>query len=399
MSSAFNRTMRSLEGDSYAPLIRLAVVGVLVLAAWIAWARLASMPVYVLSPAGRVEVSHLAIPVQSLDSGRVITSNVALGRTVAVGDVLVVLDSRIEEQRLAEQNERLASVEAKITSLRDQMSLYEQVLATQDRIVGAQADAVRIRTEAAASALERAENINDISRRLAEERLTSALQHLQNENDTLAQRDLLAVARSEAQQAQLSRELEARRADLQLADVRRQLGELEGERSVLRASIHALELEIERRTIRAPSAGVLGNVTPLQVGMVLSPGRPFATIVPESDLRIVATFPAAETIGRVAPGQKAFFRFDGFPWTQYGIPEGRVEQVANETLEGGIRVELSLSRTAARLIPMQHGLTASVEIEVEQASPWTMLLRSLGAMTRGAAAPAGPSASNQGDAQ
>ena len=364
------------------PLVRVAAAGLVLLAVWVAWAGFAHTPVYVVSPLARVEVKNIEFPVEPLDTGKVLSSTIALGRKVEVGEVLLVIDSSLEEQRLKEKKLELVLLESKAATLRDQVKLYERVVETQARLTAAQEEEVQIRTSAAASALSRAEGMNNISRRLAQEHLTSALQHLSSENATLQQRDMLAVARSQATQAQISRTLEGEKAALQLSDVRKQVAELEGQAAMAREVIRTLELEIARRTLRASASGVLGDVTPLQVGMVVGPGKPVANIIPASDLRVVASFTPSDAVGRIRKGQKAYFRFDGFPWTQYGIPEGTVRAVASETRERTIRVELDLKRDTASRIPLQHGLTASVEIQIEQGSPWTMLLRSLGAMTR-----------------
>ena len=118
---------------------------------------------------------------------------------------------------------------------------------------------------------------------------------------------------------------------------------------------------------------------------MLAAGTRLCTIVPSGDLRIVALYPPAVALGRIRPGQQARVRLEGFPWTQYGSPTARVSSVAGEARDGTIRVELTLeSRTAG--IPLQHGLPAEVDVEVERISPVALVLRTIGAETRLAAA-------------
>ena len=67
---------------------------------------------------------------------------------------------------------------------------------------------------------------------------------------------------------------------------------------------------------------------------------------------------------------------------------GRVltSSVAGETHDGTVRVELLLDREQAPVIPLQHGLPARVDVEIERASPASLVLRSVGAYTHVAAA-------------
>ena len=55
-----------------------------------------------------------------------------------------------------------------------------------------------------------------------------------------------------------------------------------------------------------------------------------------------------------------------------------VSRVASEPRDGTLRVELEVDRSSSTRIPIQHGLTGTVEVEVERISPAGLLLRSLG---------------------
>jgi membrane fusion protein (multidrug efflux system) len=79
---------------------------------------------------------------------------------------------------------------------------------------------------------------------------------------------------------------------------------------------------------------------------------------------------------------------------EFGMLHATVASSANEPRRGLIRVELELQDADVSRIPMQHGLTGSVDIRIEEASPWTLLLRSIGArLTRDAGPPAPPPSS------
>ena len=137
------------------------------------------------------------------------------------------------------------------------------------------------------------------------------------------------------------------------------------------------EREAERRSIRAPVAGRLGDVTPLQVGAVIREGDRLASIIPDGRVRVVAEFPPT-ALGRTRPGQPARLRLDGFPWLQYGRLSATVTRIASEPRERRVRVELALERAANLPNFLQHGLPVTVEVEVERVTPVVLLLRAAG---------------------
>lgn len=151
------------------------------------------------------------------------------------------------------------------------------------------------------------------------------------------------------------------------------------------AQLQTVEVQLERRTVRAMVGGYLGDVAPITIGMTLSPGRSLATIIPEGGVRMVAYFTPTEAVGRVRVGAPAKLRFGAFPWTQFGIVQGNVTSIGvephgNDGNEGGVRAEIRIDPATAGRIPLQHGMPASVEVLVGYATPWEMLMRSVGGM-------------------
>jgi multidrug resistance efflux pump len=141
-----------------------------------------------------------------------------------------------------------------------------------------------------------------------------------------------------------------------------------------RADIARLELEVERHIVRSPVDGALGSVAVLQPGAVVAAGLQIATVVPDGELQVIAAY-GPSAIGRLAPGQPARLKLDGFPWTRWGTVAARVTRVASEVRDGAVRVELAIEPGAT--IPLAHGMTGTVEVEVERVSPATLVLRSL----------------------
>src|SRR5512132_4310393 len=125
MSSTFSRTLRSLGAeDPERPGIVL-IIGVLT-TTWTAWFLIARVPVYEVAEGARLEVKAAAHPVAAQVDGRVLVTDLAIGREVQAGESLVVLDS--EEQRLAlrESRTRRDGFAAKLEALRAQIAAEQE---------------------------------------------------------------------------------------------------------------------------------------------------------------------------------------------------------------------------------------------------------------------------------
>ncbi|AGP35978.1 HlyD family secretion protein [Sorangium cellulosum] len=382
MASPFHRTMRSLELERGARTwLRLAAT-LAVLGAWAAWMHAARVSVYATTAKARLEVSRMAHRVAAVEAGRVAVVRVALGRDVAPGEVLVELDASVEEKRLEEERTRVAVLAPKLEALRRQIAVEEEVRALQEKLSEASIARARIDLRQRDLSAAHGEELRAISERLHDERLASTAAHL--DAKTRAADELLKAegARADLHRLSVARRHDERQAAAHLAELERALGDLVAEQRAAEAAVHTALAQIERRKIRAPIAGKLGNIAALQAGDVLKPGDLVATVVPGEDVHAVALFAPSDAVGRIVPGQKARMRLDGFAWTQFGMLEGEVSHVASEPFDGAIRVELLVRPDSAASIPVQHGMPGTTEVEVERVSPWTLLLR--------AVAPGGP---------
>jgi multidrug resistance efflux pump len=168
--------------------------------------------------------------------------------------------------------------------------------------------------------------------------------------------------------------------DAGLRRIHADIQQLEGQRITSAAAIERLQYEIEKRRIRAPISGRLGEAQTLRIGAVVREGDKLGAVVPSGTLRIIADFLPPAALGRIRPGQPVRMRLEGFPWAQYGSVSGTVSSVASEIRDGRVRVECSVSANPSTPIPLQHGLPGSVEVQVEQISPAALALRAAGQM-------------------
>src|SRR5262249_51101848 len=127
VSATFSRTLRSLEADG--PRRRLASLGVAVLlAGWSAWSFLGRVAVYEVSASARLEVQSAAHCVAAPVGGKVARTDLAIGREVDAGEVLVVLDSEAESRAVAERRRRCEALEARRQPLRGEIQAEREAL-------------------------------------------------------------------------------------------------------------------------------------------------------------------------------------------------------------------------------------------------------------------------------
>src|SRR5438552_1669805 len=106
MPNTFSHSLRHLAGDNLRRSTLGLFIVVLFLGAWITWSLLARVAIYETTNTARLEVDRAVHPIQAPISGRVVATNLAVGRSVQVGDVLVELDSESERLQIVEERDR-----------------------------------------------------------------------------------------------------------------------------------------------------------------------------------------------------------------------------------------------------------------------------------------------------
>jgi len=325
-----------------------------------------------------LEADHALYPLEALAAGRVEATHHAAGKEVQAGDVLVELDEDAQRLQLQEESARLAALAPQLVAIRDEIAAEKEAL-------GRSRDASRVGVDEARAQFREAEAAARFAE-LEAERLARL-----HAGGLLAEVDLLR-ARAEAQRRgataeslqlavdRMEREQSTKESDrkVRLERLQHEITQLEGQRTTTAATIERIQNEIEKRRIRAPVAGPLGEVATLRIGAVVREGDRLGAVVPPGKLRVVAEFPPPAALGRVRPGQPARLRLEGFPWAQYGSIRATVGNVASEIRAGRVRVELEVDAEPVSRIPLQHGLPGAIEVEVERVSPAALVLRAAG---------------------
>jgi multidrug resistance efflux pump len=376
LATTFVRTFRAVEADRVPWRVAVGCLAVL-FPFFVVWVFAATVTVYEVSSSARLEVKTEPYHVATFVEGRVIRSDLQIGQPVAIDEVLVVLDGEIERRAIDERKRHKQSLLARRVALTDEIEAEQSGIkaAVKAREMTRQESEAELAVADARAKYARL-NLERVTR-LATQKVATPdeVQKLQSENDvaeSTAKQVRLTAARHEIDRTADESDRRAR-----LAKLMREATDLEGEAEVDDATIERLKYNLELRTIRAPAEGRIEEVGPFRVGSVVRAAEKLGTIIPIGEPRLVAYFPEA-AVGRIRVDQPARLRLDGFPWTQYGTLSSRVSRVGNESRNGQIRVDLILLPGPDSRIPVQHGLTGSVEVAVDAASPGVLMLRAAG---------------------
>ena len=370
--------MHALAVDGF----RRSRLGTLLVAAllgsWAAWFVLARVALYEVSATARLEVDQAAYPVEAQVAGRVKATHLVLGQEVQVGDVLVELEADVQQFSLEEMRVQRTALAPQLTAL-DAEIAAEKEAQREDQRAGQRAlDQARARhREAEVAAQLSAEEAKRMTLLRARNYLSEL--DLRRARAAAQQRQAAANAvRLEIGRLEWDRRAQRSNHKVRLEQLRREATQLEGQMATAAAAIERLEYEIERRRIRAPVTGRLGEIANLRIGAFVREGDKLGAVIPPGTLKAVADFLPPAALGRIHPGQPAWLRLEGFPWTQYGAIAAMVASVASEVRNGQVRVELAIRPDPAPPIPVQHGLPGTVEVEVDRVSPATLVLRTAG---------------------
>ena len=379
MATSFSRTLRSLDQQRPRSWLLLSLVFVLVVGA--CWLVLARVPIYEVTQQARLEVALAAHALATNVSGRVVRSQLQLGRQVADGDVLVELDATDAELAISEKRTWIVSLDARRTALEREIAAERETLDAQKQASSQSTEELTAQVTKAqsqakfafsqAARVKKLRETNSVSESEAEKMIVDA------ETSAAALTEAQAASkRSDRDRTALEKERQTRIVRLERESV-----EIRGDIDNERGAIRRLERDLAERQLRAPVAGRIGEMAEVRVGSVVQVAQKLCAIVPAGSPRAIAHFQPI-VVGRLKPGQSARLRLDGFPWTQYGTLPATVTDIDTEPRDGMVRVELSLSPRPTSKIPLDHGLTGSVEIEVERVAPTVLLLRAAGQFLR-----------------
>lgn len=370
----FPRTFRALLRRRGRPTLWLLPVGLI--AVWGVWFLLARVTVYERSVQARLELHREVYAIDAPVNGRVLKTQVELHRSVRAGDVLVELEHDQEVRQVAEAEAVLQGLGPQLEAVRAELEAEQSALVEQKGQGAAGVEEARARLADAEAVARRAQKEAASFEQLWKRGVVSEMEWSRVRTELERSQAAEQAARASLTRVRSEGTMQSTDRRTRLASLRGEIARLEAEESVARATLERLREELERRVVRAPAEGVLGETSSVRVGARLEAGDPIATVVAGGPVRIVAQF-TPEALGRIRVGQPARMRLEGFSWTEFGMLEGTVVAVASEAREGLVRVELSVDELPPG-IPLEHGLPGSVDVSVGSATPLRLVLRTMG---------------------
>jgi membrane fusion protein (multidrug efflux system) len=377
-TTAFSLTFARLLADRGSATVWTLAGAALALGGWCWWTARASVTLYEVSPAARLELDAATYPIQSPLLGRVVETRLSVGQTVRRGEVLVEIDAAPDELELRQQEVRARGLETELARLRSQAAAEERARAEEQRTARVSAEEAASRIREAEAAAQYAEDDLARIRKLHEERLIPARDLERAGAEARKLRAAVVTLESAARRVPQEQSTRDRERDVRLERLSAEIAALEAERKTLQAGMERSKYEVERRRVRAPVEGRIGEAAILRPGAVVQEGEKLGSIVPSGRLLVAAQFPPPAAFGRIRAGQTATLRLDGFPWAEFGSVSLSVARVAQEVRDGAVRVELAIEPGSSFRAKLEHGMPGTVEIAVERLTPMALLLRTAG---------------------
>lgn len=377
-ATAFSLTFAKLLADRGRSTAWTLAVTALALGGWCWWAARGRVTLYEVSPAARVELDAATYPIQSPLSGRVVRTNLRVGQTVRSGEVLVEMEAVADELRFRQERVEAQGLEPELARVRAQVAAEESARAQEQRAARLSAEEAADRIREAEAGTNYAEAERTRMQALSRERLVAPRDLEKAEAEARRFRAAVTTLESAARRVPQDQATRDRERDVRLERLHAEIATLEARRQTLHAGAERLRYEVERRRVRSPVDGRVGESAILHAGTVVEAGAKLASIVPAGRLLIAAQFPAGAAFGRIRLGQPGRLRLDGFPWGEFGSVEATVARVAEEVRDGAVRVELAIEPNSTFRGRLEHGMPGTVEVVVERLTPLSLVLRTAG---------------------
>ena len=121
-----------------------------------------------------------------------------------------------------------------------------------------------------------------------------------------------------------------------------------------------LQGELALALIRSPASGTVQGLIGLGAGAFVVAGQSLGYVSPEAPL-LVETYVSPKDIGGLRPGQAVRLQIDAFPYTQWGLLEGRIQAVAADATSNGSQATFKvLVQPAALALHLRNGATGAL---------------------------------------
>ena len=212
--------------------------------------------------------------------------------------------SAMREERQQRQAD-LAMVSAEVSKLEQQLPLAESQLASFESLQG---PGVVPRLK-----------VDEVKERVVGMRQDLIIRREESAKDHAA---LAAVA---SQVAKLESEFRAKSLDA--------LNEAEANYRLRAEEVKKADDKAALTTLTSPIDGIVAQLAVHTIGAVVKPADPLLVIVPRGEELMVEAMVLNKDIGFVREGQPVHVKLEAFPFTRYGIVDGVVERISQDSVE------------------------------------------------------------------
>ena len=358
------------------------------------------------SARGRLEPQGKVLKLDAPVSGTVTAINIKEGQTITKGQTLLKLDSELARAELQQTQAKLEGLHNRISQLE---LLKNQSIASsrtqqlqnqaQDSEQLAQLNQIqqRLNSSKRVHILEKGRlkvAENDVKRHkylwkqgaISKSKLEE-VQGIMLERKRLseqAQSDIeqatteIAKQKSTNQRNQRTGELAILETQKQLKELQSQHVDVQSEIAQTKKQIYSLLLQMQQRTLLAPTDGTIFQLTVNHAGAVLQPGQTVAQVAPKGvPIIFRAEIPSTES-GFLRIGMPVKLKFDAYPFQEYGVLEGSLSWISPdskivETPQGkqeNYELEITLKQTYIqnqnKRVYLTPGQTATADVIVRQ---------------------------------
>ena len=358
------------------------------------------------SARGRLEPQGKVLKLDAPVSGTVTAINIKEGQTITKGQTLLKLDSELARAELQQTQAKLEGLHNRINQLE---LLKNQSIASsrtqqlqnqaQDSEQLAQLNQIqqRLNSSKRVHILEKGRlkvAENDVKRHkyLWKQGAISKTKLEEVEGAMLERKRLSEQAQSDIEQAtteiakqKSTNQRNQRTGELSILETQKQLKELQSQHvdvqseiAQTKKQIYSLLLQMQQRTLLAPTDGTIFQLSVDHAGAVLQPGQTVAQVAPKGvPIIFRAEIPSTES-GFLRIGMPVKLKFDAYPFQEYGVLEGNLSWISPdskivETPQGkqeNYELEITLKQTYIqnqnKRVYLTPGQTATADVIVRQ---------------------------------
>ena len=381
------------------------LIGLFVLA--LAWASLGHVDI-VATAAGKIIPTGYSKVIQPFETGVVHAILVANGQTVNAGDVLIELDSTINEGETNHLRGDLQSAQLDIARLRAALTDTDDPIAAFHPPEGANPALVAMQRQfLVAQVAEHRAKIAALDGQRAQKEaelgtISATVDKLDAVIPTIEERVNIRKALSEysnrlqyfevlqqlteSQQERLVQKSHLREAKAAVAAIvetrgqtnaeyRRtlfgELAETERKAAGFAADLSKAEQRTKLQQLTAPVSGIVQQLSVHTVGGVVTPAQSLAVIVPSDSLLEVEAMVSNRDVGFVHAGDGVEIKVDTFDFTRYGLLHGQVLSISSDAIVRDSSANQSKDKqpgsTSDSSEPKGQELTYAARISVDRA--------------------------------